>query len=69
MSNIFRYTTNELCSVTTQYATGNETTELCPAPSSREATLSSGKEVTFDVTVHDAKEGAKCSKKRHKQHP
>jgi hypothetical protein len=34
------------------------TAELCPAPSS-------SREAPFNVTIHDAKEGAK---KRHKQH-
>jgi hypothetical protein len=62
---IFRYTTMELRSVITQYTPGNEMTELHPAPCSREANLSSGKEVSFDITVHDANSG----KKRHKQHP
>jgi hypothetical protein len=51
------------------YATGNETTELRPAPSSREATLSSGKEKSFNVTAHNAKEGTKGGKKRRKQRP
>jgi hypothetical protein len=32
-------------------------------------TLSSGKEVSFDVAVHDAKMGAKGGKKRCKQRP
>jgi hypothetical protein len=68
-SDIFRYTTEELRSIAAQYATGNETMKLCPTPSSREATSSSSKEASFDVTVHDAKEGTKGGKKRCKQRP
>jgi hypothetical protein len=31
--------------------------------------MSSGKEASSDVAVHDAKEGTKGGKNRHKQHP
>jgi hypothetical protein len=40
--------------------------KLGPAPSSRDVTPSSGKEVPFNITIHDAKEGGK---KRCKQCP
>jgi hypothetical protein len=69
-SNIFRYSTMELCSFATLYATGNEAAELCHALGRREATPSSSKESSSNViVVHDAKNGAKGSKKRHKQRP
>jgi hypothetical protein len=68
LSDIFRYTTEKLRSITAKYATSNETTKLHPAPSSKEATKSSGKEAPFDVTIHNAKDEAKGSQKRHKQH-
>jgi hypothetical protein len=68
-SDIFRYTTEELCIITAKCATSNKTAELWPAPSSRVATLSSSKEAPFDVTIHNAKEGTKGSQKRHKQCP
>jgi hypothetical protein len=63
--NIFRHNTEELCSVTTLYTTSSEASELCPALGSREATLSSSKEASSDVAIHDAKE---CGKKRRNQH-
>jgi hypothetical protein len=56
-NDIFRYTTRELRSVTTQYSTNNEAAELHPTPSRREVTPRSGKEVSSDIAVHDAKEG------------
>jgi hypothetical protein len=68
-NDIFRYTTEEVHSVTAQYTTGNEAAKLRPAPGSREVTLSSSKEVSSDAAIHDAKEGAKGSKKRRKQCP
>jgi hypothetical protein len=54
LNDIFRYTTEELCSVAAQYATSNEAAELHPAPGSRE------------VTPNNSKEGGK---KRRKQCP
>jgi hypothetical protein len=64
-NDIFWYTTEELCNVTTQYATISETAKLCLNPGSREATPSSGKEVPSDIADHSAKGG----KKRRKQCP
>jgi hypothetical protein len=55
--------------VTIQYTASDKTIKLCPAPSSKEATPSSGKEASFNATVHEAKVGAKGGKKRCKQHP
>jgi hypothetical protein len=66
---IFRYTAEELCSVTTEYDTSNEAAKLCPTLGSREATPSSDKEAPSDIVTHNTKEGAKGRKKRHKQHP
>jgi hypothetical protein len=65
LSDILRYTTEELRSAAAQYTTSNEMAKLRPAPSSRVATPSYGKEAAFDITIHDAKGG----NKRHKQHP
>jgi hypothetical protein len=62
-NDIFRYITEELCSVATQYTTSNEVAELRPAPGIREAAPSSGKEASSDVAIHDDNEGAKGSKK------
>jgi hypothetical protein len=53
-SDIFRYATEELCNIATQYATINEVDELRHAPGSREATPSSDKEASFHVAIHDA---------------
>jgi hypothetical protein len=63
-NDVFMYTITELCSITTQYTTNNEVVKLHPAIGSWEVTPSSGKEALSDVTVHDAKKGAKGSKKR-----
>jgi hypothetical protein len=41
-TNVFKYTTEELRSATTWYATGNEVSKLCPALGSKEATPISG---------------------------
>jgi hypothetical protein len=43
--------------------------ELHLALGSREATPSYGKEAPSNVAIHDAKKGAKGSKKWQKQHP
>jgi hypothetical protein len=61
----FRYTTEELHSITTQSAASDEMTKLCSAPSSRKATPSSCKEAPSDIDVQDTKGG----KKRCKQCP
>jgi hypothetical protein len=42
---------------------------LCKAEGSKEATLSSGKEASFDVAIYDAEEGIEGGKKRRKQRP
>jgi hypothetical protein len=55
--------------VATQYATDNEAAKLRPTVGSREATPSSSKEASSDVTVHDANEDTKSSKKRRNQRP
>jgi hypothetical protein len=58
-----------LRNVTAHYATNNEAVKLLPTPGSGEATPRSGREAPFDVAIHDAKEGVKGGKKRHKQCP
>jgi hypothetical protein len=55
-----------LHNIASQYTTNDEVAELHPVLDSREATPSSGKEVSSDITVHDAEEGAKGDKKRRK---
>jgi hypothetical protein len=47
---------------TFRYASSDETTKLCHAPSNY-------KEAPFDIVVQDTKVGAKGGKKRCKQHP
>jgi hypothetical protein len=64
--NIFRYTIEEPCSITTPYNTSNEPADHCHTQGSGEVTPTSSKEVPSDVAVHSAKEGGK---KRCKQHP
>jgi hypothetical protein len=56
-----RNTTEELHSVTTQYTASNKATQLRSA-------LSHSGEVSSDVTILDAGEGAKGGRKRRKQH-
>jgi hypothetical protein len=68
-SDIFRYTTEELCSIATQYTTSNEPTELHLALGSRVVTPSSSKDMPSDVVVESAMEGSKGGKKRRKQCP
>jgi hypothetical protein len=65
-NNVFRYTTEELHSIATPYATSSKAAELLPIQGSREATPSSGKETSPDVDIHNTKEGAMGSKKRRK---
>jgi hypothetical protein len=69
LKGIFKYTTEEMRSIATEYATSNVAAELRPTPGSREVTLSSGKEASSNAVVHDAKEGTKGGKKKHKQYP
>jgi hypothetical protein len=68
-SDIFRYTIEELRSITNQYTTSNEVAALHPAQGSREATPRSSKELMSGVAVYSTKVGAKGGKKRHKQYP
>jgi hypothetical protein len=58
-----------LHSIATPYTTSNKAAELHPTQGSKEATPSSGKETSSDVVIRSTKEGAKGSKKRHKQCP
>jgi hypothetical protein len=58
----------ELHNTTGQYAVDNKTTKLRPASRSREATPMSSKEVPSDITVQNAKDGARGGKKRCKQY-
>jgi hypothetical protein len=67
-NNIFRYTTEEPHGVTAQHATSDEAAKLCPAPCSRKATPSSGKEASSDIAIQDIEVGTKGDKKRHKQY-
>jgi hypothetical protein len=69
LNDIFRYTTEELRSITTQYAIGNEATKLCPGLGSWAVTPRSDKEAPSDVAIHDTKKDAKGGKKRRKQRP
>jgi hypothetical protein len=66
---IFRYTIEELRSITNQYTTSNEVAALHPAQGSREVTPRSSKETMSGVAVYSTKVGAKGGKKRHKQYP
>jgi hypothetical protein len=66
---IFRYTTEELRSITTPYATINEAAELHLTQGSREATSSIYKETPSIVAIHSANDGTKGGKKRQKQCP
>jgi hypothetical protein len=58
----------ELRGIVTKHTTSYEAVMLPTARGSREVTLSCDKEAPSDVTVHYVQEGAKCGKKRHKQH-
>jgi hypothetical protein len=60
-ANTVRNTTEKLGSVTTQYITSNKVAQLHPAPSNN-------REALFNVTINDAREGAKGGWNRHKQH-
>jgi hypothetical protein len=59
----------EPCGITTSHTTSHETVALHAPQISREATLSSDKEVPPDIVVHRTKEGIKGGKKRRKQCP
>jgi hypothetical protein len=67
LNDFFGYTTEELCSIATQYATRKEPIELLPIPSSREATTGSSNVMPSDAAVRDAKRESKGGKKRRKQ--
>jgi hypothetical protein len=54
-------TTEELRSITAQYALSNKAAQLHPAPSS-------SREASPDIVIQDAEEGTKGGKKRRKQH-
>jgi hypothetical protein len=68
-SDIFRYTIEELCSITTTYTTNSEAAGFHHPPGSKEATLSYGREVASDVASHSAREGTEGNKRRRKQRP
>jgi hypothetical protein len=48
---IFRYATKEPCNAATQYGVGNEATNICPTPGSREVTLISGRVVPSGIAI------------------
>jgi hypothetical protein len=56
----FKNTTEERCSGATKHTVSDKAAQLHPAPSSSRG-------ASLDITVPDAEEGAKGSKKRHKQ--
>jgi hypothetical protein len=58
----------EPCGIATQRTTSYEVVMLCPAQGSREATLSSDREASFNITARCAQEGIKGGNKRRKQH-
>jgi hypothetical protein len=65
----FRYTTEELRIIATQYVTSKEAAELLPVPSSREATPGSSNMAPSAAADQDAKWGTKGDKKRRKRSP
>jgi hypothetical protein len=68
-SDIFRYTTKELCSVAAQYTTSSEAAKFLLPLRSRKTTPSSSKEVPSCVTVQSTRDGTEGGKRRHKQRP
>jgi hypothetical protein len=60
-NDIFRYTIEELCSITTTYTTTSEAAGFHHPPGSRE--------VASDVAIHSAREGTEGDKRRRKQRP
>jgi hypothetical protein len=62
------YRTKELCSITAQYATSNETDEFCLPLGSKEVTPSSGTEAPSYVAVESTREDDEGRNRRCKQH-
>jgi hypothetical protein len=68
-NDIFRYTTEELLGITTQYATSKEACERIPVQGSREAVPDSNKAMPYNAAVQNSKKDAKGGKKRRKRCP
>jgi hypothetical protein len=68
-NDIFRYTIEELRSVTTTYTTSSEAARFHHPPGSREATPSCGRELPSDVAIHSTREGTEGDKRRRKKRP
>jgi hypothetical protein len=66
-SDIFRYTTEELYSVTTQYATSSKAAKFCLPHGSMQVTPSNDREALSDVAVQSASEGTKRWRKQRLQ--
>jgi hypothetical protein len=64
-NNVFRYTTEELLSITAQYANDKEAADPLPVSGGREVTLCSSKAVPSNVVIPDAMGDTK----RRKWHP
>jgi hypothetical protein len=63
-NNISKYTTKELCSITTQYATSKGAAKPLPISGHREAVPSSSNVTPSNVIIQDAKKDAISCKKR-----
>jgi hypothetical protein len=68
-NDVVRYNTEELLSITAQYATNKEAARPLPIPGGREAVLNSNKAVSSSITVPATKKDAKSGKKRQKWRP
>jgi hypothetical protein len=53
-NNVFRYTTEELLSITAQYANGKEAADPLPISGGREVALCSSKAMPSNVVIPDA---------------